>query len=129
MSQRPVQEFRQIRLLTVKRSRIRIKEPNHPGGKYGHWWIEIGDPYDPDSESYGWWPKSPVGIAETFAGVEGELNASSRIDTPFRDETGLAVRDPHHGDPADETFHPIVPMSDTRTDDELEVLQLIFWLW
>jgi hypothetical protein len=119
MSKPPVQLFRQVRLLTVKRLRIRMKVPNHPAGKYGHWWIEIGDPYDPASESYGWWPKTPVGIAETLTGVEGELNASSRFNTAFRDDTGLAVRDPHHGDTADETFHPIVPISDRRTDDEI----------
>jgi hypothetical protein len=119
MMKKSIQEFRQVALLMIKRLRIRLNEPNHPAGKYGHWWIEIGDPYDPASESYGWWPKAPVGITETFTGVEGELNATTRIDTPFRDETGLAFRDPHHGDRADETFHPLVPIGDGRTDGEI----------
>jgi hypothetical protein len=65
------------------------------------------------------WPAKAVSFRETFAGVAGELNATSRNETPYRDATGLAVRDPHHGDPADETFHPIVPIDDHRTDEEI----------
>ncbi len=114
-----LQEFRQVQLITIKRQHVRIGKPVSPGGKYGHWWIEIGDPYDPASESYGWWPKQPVTISKTLLGVDGELNATTQIDTPFRDPTGCTVRDPHHGDSADEVFHPVVSVSDPRTDEQI----------
>jgi RHS repeat-associated protein len=54
--------------------------------KYGHWWIEING-----KESYGWWPKMPVGFLGTIFGVEGELNGQSYFG-------GSKIRDPHHGD-------------------------------
>ncbi len=92
----------------MKRKHIHLTRED----KYGHWWFEIGDPTDPNSESYGWWPLGPVGPAGTFAGAQGELNGQ----TNFR---GRPTRDPHHGDDADEEFHPLVPESDPRTDDEI----------
>ena len=112
------QKYRQVRYLTVKRMNLRVLNPGNQD-KYGHWWIEFGDPYDPTSESYGWWPKQRVGVGETLTGVEGELNATSRMDSCFIDESGLAFRDPHHGDPADTHFHPLVPINDTRSDSEI----------
>lgn len=54
--------------------------------KYGHWWVEIGK-----SESYGWWPKNPVGYTDTVTGVQGELNGQTSFG-------GTSTRDPHHGD-------------------------------
>ncbi len=42
-----------------------------------------------------------------FLGVPGELNRGQ-------------ARDPHHGDPAEEEFHPLVSDDDSRTDEEIE---------
>ncbi|HEY3305883.1 MAG TPA: hypothetical protein VGL70_20340 [Candidatus Binatia bacterium] len=53
--------------------------------KYGHWWIEVGP-----KESYGWWPKKPVGISETLFGTDGDLNGKYW--------GGTATMDVHHGD-------------------------------
>jgi hypothetical protein len=95
-------------LITIKRKHISLARED----RYGHWWFEIGDADDADSESYGWWPGRPVGLREALAGVAGELNGQ----TTFR---GRPTRDPHHGDDADEEFHPVVPTSDGRTDGEI----------
>jgi len=65
--------------------------------EYGHWWIEIDG-----SESYGWWPAEGVSIGGTFRGVPGSLNGQG---PRYR---GTPTRDPHHGDPAEEMFHPRV---------------------
>lgn len=62
--------------ITFKRNHIQFfnaimseLKTNYPQGDYyGHWWVEFG------GESYGWWPKKPVGFIETFLGVEGEIN-------------------------------------------------------
>ncbi|HVF51077.1 MAG TPA: hypothetical protein VNA19_13365 [Pyrinomonadaceae bacterium] len=75
--------------------------------QYGHWWMEIDG-----KESYGWWPKGPVGIKETFGGTDGELNGQSNFG-------GSATQDPHHGDPADEQFNPMTSDGDCRTDAEI----------
>ena len=55
--------------------------------------------------------ESPCAKGTAF-GVAGELNGQ----TNFR---GLPMRDPHHGDDADEVFHPLVPVTDQRTDHEI----------
>ncbi len=97
----------------MKRLQIRLTG----GDKYGHWWFEIGDPSDPDSESYGWWPERPVSLGETLGGIQGVLNASYA--------GGTLTRDRHHGEESGEkfglieVFHPLVAASDTRTDDEI----------
>lgn len=65
--------------------------------EYGHWWIEIDG-----SESYGWWPGAQVTISGTFKGVPGALNG-----VPYF-SAGTGTTDPHHGDPAEEMFHPAV---------------------
>jgi RHS repeat-associated protein len=67
--------------------------PTSGGDKYGHWWIEF------NGESYGWWPKDPVGLAGTLLGVPGELNGQTYF-------AGTSTKDPHHGDSADLVFHP-----------------------
>jgi RHS repeat-associated protein len=86
--------------ITVKRRNI-----NKSGrDKYGHWWVEMG------GESYGWWPKYPVGTIGTLFGVEGELNGQTSFG-------GTATRDAHHGDPADEKFHPKISSSCKTCDD------------
>jgi hypothetical protein len=100
--------FRQVKLLTMKRKHINLARDD----KYGHWWFEIGDPFDPGSESYGWWPFAPVGLTRTLLGVAGELNGQTNFG-------GQPTRDPHHGDAADEGFHPWVAGTDTRTDAEI----------
>jgi hypothetical protein len=87
--------------LTLKRIHIQGLWKAVRGDKneleYGHWWIEIDG-----SESYGWWPAEGVGLWGTFTGVKGILNGQ----TPrFR---GTATRDPHHGDEAEEMFHPTI---------------------
>jgi hypothetical protein len=69
--------------------------------KYGHWWTELNG-----NESYGWWPKYPLGPLpgsawKTLTGVEGELNGQTT-------HGGTPTLDPHHGDPADEVFHPTI---------------------
>jgi hypothetical protein len=76
--------------------------------KYGHWWIEIDG-----TESYGWWPKTHVGLRDTFGGTDGELNGQTTYH-------GTPTRDPHHGDDAEEEFHPVVCGDDTRTDEEIK---------
>ncbi len=60
---------------------------------YGHWWMEF------DGESYGWWPKDPLGLVDTLVGVPGELNGQTSFG-------GTSTTDPHHGDSAEESFHP-----------------------
>jgi hypothetical protein len=81
--------------ITIKRKNIDVFGED----KYGHWWTEtiLG-------ESYGWWPKYHLpasfnGLWSTITGVEGELNGQTSFG-------GTQTRDPHHGDPADETFNP-----------------------
>lgn len=90
--------------ITMKRKSINLAADD----KYGHWWFEIDG-----TESYGWWPKAPVGPYETLAGTEGELNGQSNFG-------GTATTDPHHGDPADEAFTPVVAATDTRTDGQIK---------
>ena len=48
--------FREVQLVVMKRKHICLTGED----KYGHWWFEIGDAADPNSESYGWWPVSPL---------------------------------------------------------------------
>jgi hypothetical protein len=72
--------------------------------EYGHWWVEMGD------ESYGWWPKYPVGYWETLTGVEGELNGQTTFG-------GSGTRDPHHGDMADDSFYPIIELNDNTCSE------------
>lgn len=87
--------------ITVKRKEVlwmnilksALGLPTSGGDKYGHWWIEF------NGESYGWWPKNPVGLAGTLTGVPGELNGQSYFG-------GTPTMDPHHGDAADIDFHP-----------------------
>jgi hypothetical protein len=99
-------QTREVASITMKRKQIDLKGSD----KYGHWWFEIGN----GAESYGWWPKEPVGIRGTLGGVEGELNGQSRFG-------GTPTLDPHHGESdADETFHPVVDAGDSRTDEEIE---------
>lgn len=97
-------ETRPVKGIVMKRKNIDLGADD----KYGHWWFEVDE-----DESYGWWPVKPVGISDTFLGTDGELNGQ----TTFR---GSKIRDPHHGDDAEETFTPIVPQDDTRTDDEIK---------
>jgi len=103
---------REIKSITIKR--IHMKNIlNKEQKEYGHWWFVLGDPTAPDSESYGWWPKNGAGIMDTFGGTEGELNGQTNFN-------GTSTRDTHHGDSADETFHPVVDCSDQRTDEEIK---------
>ena len=78
----------------------------------GHWWFEIGEPDDAASESYGWWPQTQVRLQDVLLGVVGELNNGLNSHIP--------PRDPHHGEIADEEFHPLVEKEDRRTDQEIE---------
>lgn len=100
--------FRQVNLITIKRKYIDLTRQD----RYGHWWFEIRESTDPASESYGWWPKAPLGLQATFAGIEGELNGQTNFG-------GSPNRDPHHGDSTDQEFHPYVASSDSRSDEEI----------
>ena len=80
-----------VKWLGILKQKLGKKESNED--TYGHWWLEF------DGESYGWWPKDGVGLAETLSGTPGELNGQTNFG-------GSATKDPHDGDSADETFHP-----------------------
>lgn len=96
---------REITGITMKRKDIHLSADD----KYGHWWFEIDG-----AESYGWWPKDHVGLKATLGGTEGELNGQSNFG-------GSAKRDPHDGDgDADQEFHPVVALDDTRTDEQIK---------
>jgi hypothetical protein len=43
---------REVTLVIIKRKHVRL-DPR-AWDRFGHWWIEIGDPQDRHSESYGW---------------------------------------------------------------------------
>lgn len=106
--------MREVTLITAKRIRIQKRRSEAGTGQldYGHWWFEIGTSSDPGSESYGWWPSKRVSLVETLSGVPGVLNGQGAF-------PGTSNRDPHHGDDADEVFHPVVPDTDARTDEEI----------
>ncbi len=95
---------REIKSITIKRKNIDLFGDD----KYGHWWFEIDK-----KESYGWWPKGGVGLKETLGGTDGELNGQSNFG-------GSATKDPHHGDKAEEDFHPVVSCDDKRTDAQIK---------
>ncbi len=78
--------------ITMKRKNIHLGAAD----KYGHWWTELDG-----VESYGWWPKYPVGLKSTLFGTEGELNGVTSFG-------GTATRDPHHGDGTDQEFQPVI---------------------
>lgn len=97
----PIKE-RKLAFITMKRKDISLKGED----KYGHWWTEI------NGESYGWWPKYPVGSWGTLTGTEGELNGQTSFG-------GSPTKDPHHGDPSDEEFHPAMN-NPTKTDEQVK---------
>ncbi len=99
--------FRLVQFITIKRQPMRLTK-----GHYGHWWFEIGDPNDPNSESFGWWPAYPPDLSDTLGGIKGELNGQTNFQ-------GTLTQDPWHGEPAAEVFHPYVAASDLRTDDQI----------
>ena len=122
-----MREFREVTAIRVRRQHINPR----PGtaDKYGHWWFEIGDPASAQSESYGWWPIQPVGMGSTLRGVAGELNGQTSFG-------GARSRDPHHGDSGGDTFHPFIPLTDHRTDNEVADCLRLFaekcsgeWRW
>ncbi len=82
--------------------------------KYGHWWTELRDGAKKPVESYGWWPKGPVGPKETLLGTEGELNGVTNFG-------GSATKDPHHGDGAEEAFEVEIPAGKTVDDAKQDV--------
>jgi hypothetical protein len=83
---------RELPYITMKRKHIHLFGDD----KYGHWWTEMDG-----SESYGWWPKGQVGLIDTLFGTEGELNGVTNYG-------GSPTRDPHHGDGAEDVFHPVL---------------------
>ncbi len=100
--------MREVASIRFKRIHIRS------GGedKAGHWWFEIGASNNADSESYGWWPASPLNsLFQCIKGVEGKLNNGLFDYTP--------PRDPHHAEHGDEEFSPLVPPQDDRSDDDI----------
>ncbi|WP_145063344.1 hypothetical protein [Adhaeretor mobilis] len=117
--------LREVALIRFKRIHIQ------PGGedKAGHWWFEIGDPNDTNSESYGWWPASPLdSLFHCLKGVDGKLNNGLFGCAP--------ARDPHHAEAADEEFSPLVAPEDGRSDDDVADCLRLFandyrgkWQW
>ena len=111
-----------LHFITMKRKDIALKGDD----KYGHWWTEM------DNESYGWWPKYPLGggvggLWDTLTGVDGELNGITSFG-------GTATRDPHHGDPAPEEFHPILirPKAVSQVKSEIRSFAKSYkgeWRW
>lgn len=95
---------RSVESITIKRKNINLAADD----KYGHWWFEIDG-----KESYGWWPKYPVGIQETLGGTDGELNGQTSFG-------GSATKDPHHGDSVEQEFHPQFDCTDARSDDQIK---------
>lgn len=93
-----------ILTIVVKRAHIKnlgqALKGNTAAVDYGHWWIEIDE-----EESYGWWPAHGVSTWDTLAGVPGRLNGLTG--------GGTETTDAHHGDPADEMFHPAVESGKT----------------
>ncbi len=102
--------FRVVQSIRMKRNHIHLLKRS--GGKYGHWWFELGDPSDPDSESYGWWPEHEPTLDETLGGLRGELNGPTNFE-------GTLTQDPYHAKTAQEEFHPWVATSDSRTDEQI----------
>ncbi len=98
--------LREVTSITFKRIHIRATG----AGKAGHWWFEIGDPKDPDSESYGWYPLSLDSWEDIFAGVEGCLNDGANTNP---------ARDAHHGEDGDESFAPLVKENDPRSEKQI----------
>jgi hypothetical protein len=93
---------RKLDFITMKRKHIHLTGDD----KYGHWWTEIDG-----AKSYGWWPKNPVGLKETLLGTEGELNGQTSFG-------GTPTTDPHHGDSAEDSFHPVLT-DGTKTDAQV----------
>ena len=91
--------------INIRRKNISLKGED----KYGHWWIEISE-NGHLFESYGWWPKNPPDLIDTLTGTEGELNGQTSYG-------GTPTTDPHHGDSADEEFHP--RLIDDLTDGDV----------
>jgi len=110
-----------VDFIKLKRKNISLKGDD----KYGHWWTEILTPSK--NESFGWWPKYPVGFKETIFGTEGELNGQTSFG-------GTRTKDPHHGDSAEETFHPklVVPKTDDQIIQDIETFSYAYsgeWRW
>lgn len=90
--------------------------------KYGHWWTEITP-----GESYGWWPKYPVGIKDTLLGTEGELNGTTSFG-------GNSTKDPHHGDTSGDEYMVYSEDDDSQTkvQDEMRKFAHSYageWRW
>lgn len=84
---------------------VTIKRTNPRLGTYGHWWVELDG-----VESYGWWPsRCPLGFRDFVRGGSGALNGTAGSCVGGGD-----WRDPHHLDPAEHEFHPLLT---TRKSD------------
>ena len=88
--------------ITLKRNHLKLisairedlTRQNSNEDTWGHWWIEF------DDESYGWWPSNNVADIKTaIKGVPGDLNGQMSFG-------GTATKDPHHGEKAEQEFHP-----------------------
>ena len=77
--------------------------------KYGHWWTNI----TPD-ESYGWWPKNGVGLWDTLAGTDGELNGVTNFG-------GSSTKDPHHGDTSGDEYRVISNSAKSEAEIQTEM--------
>ena len=93
---------RTVGFVEVKRSIPRL------GDSYGHWWVELDG-----AESYGWWPdRCPLRTRDLLFGTRGTLNG---VGGTCRG--GTVTRDPHHGEPSDYAFHPVLRVR--KTDSQV----------
>lgn len=114
----PAPSSRPLPFITMKRKHIDLTGAD----KYGHWWTEMDG-----AESYGWWPKRPVGFKETLLGTVGELNGITSFG-------GSTRKDPHHGDTAEDEFKPALTnsKSDAMVRSELRAFATGYsgeWRW
>ncbi|MFA0962777.1 hypothetical protein AB9P05_13325 [Roseivirga sp. BDSF3-8] len=77
--------------------------------KYGHWWTNLSP-----AESYGWWPKNPVGLGDTLFGTDGELNGITSFG-------GSSTKDPHHGDTTGDEYEVFSDGSKTETQIQADM--------
>lgn len=92
--------------ITVKRKHIHLIGSED---KYGHWWTDLGG-----GESYGWWPKNPVGLKGTLLGTDGELNGQTSFG-------GTPTQDPHHSDSGEDEYNVMIDSGKNESDVKSEM--------
>jgi hypothetical protein len=106
---------------------VTVKRINPRFGRFGHWWVELDG-----VESYGWWPeRCPLRVRDFLLRRNGggALNGTGGACSG-----GSVFRDPHHLDPGQHEFHPLLTMrkSDRRVRSEIRAFASSFeggWRW